>query len=440
MIFFKNHQLKTNFLSFWIIGFIYLISISQISSKNLEKRLLSKNKSFITNDIISTILNNNNELKKSKRKTNNNYKNQNYYNYRYDNNYTNENNTYNSTKYQIEYIGVYLGIILLFWFAIFFVLALYLICMMKKFEQTKSKTRDVWFYLYLSNIGILLISGVKIASVNNVTVDDGPFGLCLLFFFIMTFNYYIKFYKECNREKTIICLSCDTVTEWARLPCFILVLLGLTDPCCTQTTYTVTTYADGHTENDLHIVEFMNLCVKVIKRVAYFFSVISFYFGLLFVLIFWVFIKIIFLIVIRCIINSNMKKNQNNVKIIQNNNQYNNPNDINSKDIIMNNKFDPKILNNGNIYFSGNNNIPNNYDKQTNAEGLEVSENKKEEYEQNNDLPNEEEIKNNKIFEQNNHLPNEEEIKKNKINNNEGNENSLNKESDKGNSPEQASQ
>lgn len=135
-----------------------------------------------------------------------------------------------------------------------------------------------------------------------------------------------------------------------------------------------------------------------------------------------------------------MKKNQNNVKIIQNNNQCNNPNDINSKDIIINNKFDPKILNNGNIYFSGNNNIPNNYDKQTNAEGLEVSENKKEEYEQNNDLPNEEGIKNNKIFEQNNDLPNEEEIKKNKINNNEGNENSLNKESDKGDSPEQASQ
>ena len=428
MIFFKNHQLKTNFLFFWLIGFIYLISISQISSKHLQKRLLSKNKSYITHNTISTILNNNNELKKSKRKASNNYKNQNYYNYGYDNNYTNDNNTYNITKNQIEDFKLYLSIILLFWFIIFFVLALYLICMMKKFEQTKNKTGDVWFYLYLSNIGIILMSGVKIVSVNNVAVDDSPFGLCSIFFAIMTFNYYIKFLKECNREKTIICLSCDTVAEWARLPCFILGLLGLTDPCCILTSYTVNTYAEGRTESDLHCVEFMNSCFKAIKRIAFFFSVISFYFGLLFVLIFWVFIKIIFLIIIRCIIKSNMKKNQNDVKIIQNNNQYNNPNDINSKDIIMNNKFDPKILNNGNIYFHGNNNIPNNYDKQTYNEGLEVSANKKEEYEQNSDLPNEEEIKNNKIFEKNNDLPNEEEIKKNKINNKEGNENSSNKE------------
>ena len=56
--------------------------------------------------------------------------------------------------------------------------------MMKKFEQTKSKTRDVWFYLYLSNIGIILMSGVKIISVNNVTADDSPFGLSLLFFLL----------------------------------------------------------------------------------------------------------------------------------------------------------------------------------------------------------------------------------------------------------------
>ena len=118
----------------------------------------------------------------------------------------------------------------------------------------------------------------------------------------------------------------------------------------------------------------------------------------------------------------NQNPNPNNVIIKQNNNQNNNPNDFNSKDIIINNKFDPKILNNGNIYninvnFNGNSNIPNNYDKPINAEGLEESANKKEENEQNYDLPDEEEIKNNKE------------------NINQNHENSLNKNTDKEDAP-----
>ena len=61
MIIFKNHQLKIYILNFWIIWFIYLISISQISSKHLQKTILSKN-------IISNLLNNTNDEKKIKKK------------------------------------------------------------------------------------------------------------------------------------------------------------------------------------------------------------------------------------------------------------------------------------------------------------------------------------------------------------------------------------
>ena len=94
-----------------------------------------------------------------------------------------------------------------------------------------------------------------------------------------------------------------------------------------------------------------------------------------------------------------MKKNQNqnNVEIKQNDIQYNNPNDINSHDIFMNNKFELEILNKGIIYnidYIDNKNILKNYDKQTNAEGLDVSTNKNEEYKQNYNLPNEEESPN----------------------------------------------
>lgn len=145
-------------MTFLIIGLIYLISFSQISSKNLQKAMLSKNKSYITNKTISTLLNNTNDEKKSKRKTNSNYPNQNNHNYEYGYNYTNENNTYNNTKNQIEGMS---GLYLLAWFTIFFIIGLYLICEMKKFEKTKNRTGDVWFYLYLSNLGILVVAGVK---------------------------------------------------------------------------------------------------------------------------------------------------------------------------------------------------------------------------------------------------------------------------------------
>ena len=268
-------------MTFLIIWLIYLISISQISSKNLQKVILSKNKSYTTNKTISTLLNNTKDEKKSKRKTNSNYPNQNYHNYGYGYNYTNKNNTYNNTKNQTEGMS---GLYLLAWFTIFFIIGLYLICEMKKFEKTKNRTGDVWFYLYLSNLGILVVAGVKIFDINNMLVDSSPFGLSSLFFLIMNFYYFCKLIKECGSDKTkiIIMFSNDKVGQWAKLPCFIWSLIGLTDPCCMSTTYTVTTYADGHTESDLWATELWNCFIKVIKRFAYFFSVISFYFGLFF--------------------------------------------------------------------------------------------------------------------------------------------------------------
>ena len=121
MIIFKNHQLKTNCLTFWIIGFIYLISISQISSKHLQKAKFYKNKSYITNNIISTLLNNNNDEKKSKRKTNSNYPNQINYGYGYGYNYISKNNT-NNAKNQTKGFEECPGAYLLSWFFIFFII------------------------------------------------------------------------------------------------------------------------------------------------------------------------------------------------------------------------------------------------------------------------------------------------------------------------------
>jgi len=86
---------------------------------------------------------------------------------------------------------------------------------MKKFEKTKIRTGDVWFYLYLSNLGILVVPGVKIFDINNILVDSSPFGLSSLFYLIMNFYYFCKLIKECGSDKTkiIIMFSNDKVGQ-----------------------------------------------------------------------------------------------------------------------------------------------------------------------------------------------------------------------------------
>jgi hypothetical protein len=81
---------------------------------------------------------------------------------------------------------------------------------MKKFEETKNRTGDVWFYLFLSNLGILLMAGINIFNVNNVAMDTSPFGLSSLFFLIMTINHFCKFIKECksDKKKMLVMFSC----------------------------------------------------------------------------------------------------------------------------------------------------------------------------------------------------------------------------------------
>ena len=83
---------------------------------------------------ITTVLNNNNELTKTKKIENNNYANQNYYNYYgYGYNYASKNNTDNNTKNKTKGFKRYPGAIFLFWFFIIFAIGLYLICLMKEF-------------------------------------------------------------------------------------------------------------------------------------------------------------------------------------------------------------------------------------------------------------------------------------------------------------------
>ena len=59
----------------------------------------------------------------------------------------------------------------------------------------------------------------------------------------------IKNIKKCNKEYASNYFSCEKAHEWFSLPYFIMSLIGLTDPCCRSTSYTVTKYSDGHRES-----------------------------------------------------------------------------------------------------------------------------------------------------------------------------------------------
>lgn len=378
MHFFKYHQAKINFLFFWLIGYIYLISISQISSKHLQKRILFQNKTYIINNTNSAILNITNEEKKSKRKTNDYYPK----NYNDDLGNFNEayNNTDNSTKNNTSSFEEDPGTYLLGYFLIFFMMGLYLICEMKKYEQTRNRTKDVWLFIYFSDIGILSVAGVNIFDIKNLFLDSSPFGFSSLVFLIMSFYYLSKLIKNCNPNYGIQFFSCDTVGEWGRLPCFIWSLLSLTDPCCKSTSYTVTYYSDGHTESNYWFHVLWNCFIKYVKICAFFFTVISFYFGFLFFLFFWVLAKLLFHIIIKCKGISIETQNGNNAENIQNENPINVLPNINQNIQINNEMYNPQpnVINNQIIIGNINNNISNitnNYENNMNRNNENIRNN-----------------------------------------------------------------
>ena len=88
------------------------------------------------------------------------------------------------------------------------------------------------------------------------------------------------------------------------LPCkYIWGFLNLTDPCCTQDTYTVTTYADGHKESNYCRVCMFNAIVWLIKRFAMLITTIIYYLVLVIAVFpFWVALKILitFFLLITC--------------------------------------------------------------------------------------------------------------------------------------------
>ena len=367
--------------------FLLVVVISKISSKNLAKRFLLAN---------NTDINNKSYHKETSRMNS-------YERYQYINNEEiNYNKTKNSTRTSYhEDPGSYL----LAWFVIFLAIGGYMICEMKKYQATRDRTGDVWKFIYMANNGTLLASGINIFDIKNILVDSSPFTIGAIIFIIGSICYIKDFIRRCDKNYVYYYFSYDTLLEWFRLPCFIISLIDLTDPCCRSNSYTVVTYTDGHTESDYCCHVMWNCFIKIMKRLALFFTVLSFYFFLVFFCIFWFAGKLIYYLICLCYNIPPPPPPENppekgpveggNVNIPQNVNIYEG-----SQQHIINNINNGNIFNtlqNNNSNNNNNNNININYIYNTipNNIGMNI----------NNQIP-PQYMPNNKIEYNNNYMPN----------------------------------
>ncbi len=249
------------------------------------------------------------------------------------------NNTTNGTSTSItEDPGSYL----LAWFVIFFFIGLYMVCSMKKYPSISHRTDEVWKFMFFANNGILVASSVNVFNIKNLIIDSSPFALSTIVFLIGCIYYIAKYCQTCSMEFAFKYFQCDYLGELYKIPCFVWSLIGLTDPCCRSNTYTVTIYADGHTESNECCMRMWNCFIYVIKRLALIFSIVSFYIFLLFYFIFWLIAKSIYLLVLKY-----KTEKEENPEIQNQQPQVNTRNAININDIYIYGSQD-EINNNNN--------------------------------------------------------------------------------------------
>ena len=192
------------------------------------------------------------------------------------------------------------GTYLLAWFIIFFFIGAYIICTMKKYPEISNRTDDVWKFMFFANNGILVASSVNIFNIRNLILDSSPFALSALVFIIGCIYYISKYFQTCSMKVAFHYFECDKLGELYKIPCFMWSLKSLSDDCCRSNSYTVYTYADGHTESNECCHHIWNCAILIIKRLALVFSIVSFYIFLLFYLIFWAIAKLIFMAIMAC--------------------------------------------------------------------------------------------------------------------------------------------
>lgn len=181
------------------------------------------------------------------------------------------------------------GTYLLSFLILFLFMAIYMICQMKKYEETKNRQYDVYRFIWYANNGALIGAGIEFIFVKNVYIASSVVIVGVIIFIIGAIYFINKYSKNCDKEAYF---NNAYLKEIFGLPCFIWALVSLTDPCCRCDTYTETTYADGHKEDNYCCVACFNCFMLLFKRLIVIMTFLSFYiFAVLFAL-FWYIAKV----------------------------------------------------------------------------------------------------------------------------------------------------
>ena len=248
-------------------------------------------------------------------------------------------------------------ILIVFYFA-FITLSIYIIVELKiSSEKTKKYKSDVIKYIYMVNNGYLILSIIYI-SILESGIIYGILGVSSTFCVGGTIYYIYKLLKNSFKGFIDIYFSFSALISLYILPPnSFWPFIELTDPCCTQITYTQNLYSDGTTFNTKYIIVAWNYLIYFIKRLIFLISTIFYYWFLIFLSCAWLIIKSIILIFIKPHPVDIANQNQN----INNNQQINNPNQNN-----IQNQINPIPINVGtnvnnykmNISKGYNNNVP----------------------------------------------------------------------------------
>ena len=234
-----------------------------------------------------------------------NYNNNNYNNYNSQGNSgytTSTGSNTNNVKKADSYEPMNPVIIIFFvFFVLFLVLCLYLICEIKNIAPERIAefmTENVYKFIYMANSGFFFTAICYSPMINDLSVGYLTLGASGIIFIIGSIILLKNLVRDtggrCFTDFTIL----DKLKNYFRIPCdYVWPFIGLTDPCCETTTYTVTTYSDGTTTSTKSCVECWNCFVLVVKRIVLILSTILFYCFLIFLSVIFLIIKLIYLLV-----------------------------------------------------------------------------------------------------------------------------------------------
>ena len=257
--------------------------------------------------------------------------------------YTNSNSNNNNKKKTEAYEPMDPVIIIFFvFFVLFLILCLYLICEIKKIAPEKVSEflkENVYKFLYMSNSGFFFTAICYSPMIHDLSVGYLTLVVSGIIFVIGSIILLKNLIRDSGGNCFTNFTSFDNLKNYFKIPCeYVWEFIGLTDPCCESTTYTVTTYSDGTTSSTKSCVECWNCFVLILKRVVFIIATILFYIFLILLTVIFLILKFFYWLITQACKANNQNANPN---IPQNDAMNPNNGNLGSQQIVGNNGINP---------------------------------------------------------------------------------------------------